>query len=205
LPKKLIVEAYDPVHPENPEMQVAAGILIDVLITKGDLFNERFATVTYGNLRDKKSGIDQEHEEIAMGAYNFAHVILRLQRDLIFAEQLARESLRIRTLLYDSNNQNVGISCNLRDKNTLGNEMKESHERSLVISIRNKGPDQPNIAVGYRNIALFYEQLAKFQTTADANRTQLLLVKSHFEKVWYVCGLLRQTYYGSFEKGYTFK
>jgi hypothetical protein len=23
--------------------------------------------------------------------------------------------------------------------------------------------------------------------------------------LWYVCGLLRQTYYGSFEKGYTFK
>jgi hypothetical protein len=26
----------------------------------------------------------------------------------------------------------------------------------------------------------------------------------HIE-VWYVCGLLRQTYYGSFEKGFTFK
>jgi hypothetical protein len=23
--------------------------------------------------------------------------------------------------------------------------------------------------------------------------------------LWYVCGLLRQTYYGSFEKGFTFK
>jgi hypothetical protein len=24
-------------------------------------------------------------------------------------------------------------------------------------------------------------------------------------EIWYVCGLLRQTYYGSFEKGFTFK
>jgi hypothetical protein len=46
----LVVEAYDPVH---PQVQEAAGILINVLIKKGDLFDdERYAQVTYGNLRD---------------------------------------------------------------------------------------------------------------------------------------------------------
>jgi hypothetical protein len=47
----LVVEAYDPVH---PQVQEAAGILIHILIAKGDLFDaERYAQVTYGNLRDK--------------------------------------------------------------------------------------------------------------------------------------------------------
>jgi hypothetical protein len=46
----LVVKAYDPVH----QVQEAAGILIEILITKSDLFDaERYAQVTYGNLRDK--------------------------------------------------------------------------------------------------------------------------------------------------------
>jgi hypothetical protein len=56
----LVVEAYDPVH---PQVQTAAGILIRILIKKGDLSNlfdaERYAEVTYSNLRDKKNGMDQ--------------------------------------------------------------------------------------------------------------------------------------------------
>jgi hypothetical protein len=56
----LVVEAYDCVH---PQVQEAAGLLIDVLIKKGDLFDaERYVQVTYGNLRDKKNGIDQDSE-----------------------------------------------------------------------------------------------------------------------------------------------
>jgi hypothetical protein len=52
----LVVEAYDPVH---PQVQEAAGVLIEVLIAKGDYYDaERYAQVTYGNLRDKKNGID---------------------------------------------------------------------------------------------------------------------------------------------------
>jgi hypothetical protein len=39
----LVVEAYDPVH---PQVQEAAGVLIEVLIRKGDLFDaERYAQV----------------------------------------------------------------------------------------------------------------------------------------------------------------
>jgi hypothetical protein len=37
----LVVEAYDPVH---PQVQEAAGVLISILISKGDLFDaERYA------------------------------------------------------------------------------------------------------------------------------------------------------------------
>jgi flagellar hook assembly protein FlgD len=95
------VEAYDPVH---PQVQEAAGILINILISKGDLFDaERYGQVTYGNLRDKKNGIDQESDTVAEGAYNLAHVIFRQDGDLINAEELARESLRITSLRNDSN------------------------------------------------------------------------------------------------------
>jgi flagellar hook assembly protein FlgD len=97
----LVVEASDCVH---PQVQEAAGILINILTLKGDLFDaEHYAQVTYGNLRDKKNGIDQEGEEMAMGAYNLANVILKQNGDLIKAEELARESLRIRTLHHDVN------------------------------------------------------------------------------------------------------
>jgi flagellar hook assembly protein FlgD len=105
------VEAYDPVH---PQVQEAAGLLINILIVKGDLFDaERYAQVTYGNLRDKKNGRDQESEEMATGAYNLADVIYRQKGDLIKAEELARESLRIRTLIYGSNCQKVSLCCDL--------------------------------------------------------------------------------------------
>jgi hypothetical protein len=70
--------------------------LIEILISKGDSFDaERYAQVTCGNLRDKKNGTDQESEAVAEGAHNLANVIYRQKGDLIKAEKLARESLRI--------------------------------------------------------------------------------------------------------------
>jgi G3E family GTPase len=63
--------------------------------------------------------VDQESEELAEGAYNFAD-ILRLQKgDLIKAERLARESLRIREALHinmmpsDPHHYNSGRSKDL--------------------------------------------------------------------------------------------
>jgi hypothetical protein len=48
----LVVEAYDPIH---PQVQEADGILIGILIAKGDYYDaERYAQVTYGNLCDKR-------------------------------------------------------------------------------------------------------------------------------------------------------
>jgi hypothetical protein len=107
----LVVEAYDPVH---PQVQEAAGILIRILITKGDLYDaERYAQVTYGNLRDKKNGMDQEGEKMATGAFNLADVLFKQNGDLIKAEMLARESLRIRNLIHGSDHGIVQMSCYL--------------------------------------------------------------------------------------------
>jgi hypothetical protein len=89
----LVVEAYDPVHPV-PQVQEAAGILIVILIAKGDYYDaERYAQVTYSNLRDKKSGMDQEGEEMANGAYIFTDIIFRQNGDFVKTEELAREYL----------------------------------------------------------------------------------------------------------------
>jgi hypothetical protein len=56
---------------------------------------------------------------------NLADVIFQQDRDL--AEELARESLRIRTLIYGSNHQNVGqcsilLALILRAQGKLGDE-----------------------------------------------------------------------------------
>jgi hypothetical protein len=186
----LVVEAYDPVH---PQVQEAAGVLIEVLIAKGDYYDaERYAQVTYGNLRDKKNGIDQESEAVAEGAYNLANVIYRQKEDLIKAEELARESLRIRTLIYDSNHSRVDFSCNLLARildaqGKLGDETRGLYDRSLAISIKNAGPDGLNVATGNYNIGLFYEKLAVEQSTVDAMRTHLTIAKSHFveaQRIW---------------------
>jgi tetratricopeptide (TPR) repeat protein len=164
--------------------------LINILIKKGDLFDvdaERYAQVTYGNLRDKKNGMDQEGEEVSNGAYNLARVIYRQNGDLIKAEELAREALRIRDHLYGNSHNNVGISIDLlarilRAQKNLGDETRELFEHSLAIDIRNGGPDGINTAVGNLNIGNFCRQLAGIQSTIDSKRTQLLLVKSHYEE-----------------------
>jgi ATP/maltotriose-dependent transcriptional regulator MalT len=96
----LVVDAYDPVHPQAQE---GASLLIDCLIKKGDLSNAgRFLEQTYANLRDIKNGIDQEGEHVAGGAHNWADVIFRQEDgNLIKAEGLAREAIRISGQLYD--------------------------------------------------------------------------------------------------------
>jgi hypothetical protein len=120
----LVVEAYDPVH---SQVQEAAGILINVLIAKGDLFDaERYAQDTYGNLRDKKKGIDQESE---VGAYNSANVLYQLEGNLKKAEEFARESLRITILIYGSDHEKTNpnlilLAKNLETQGKLGDETK---------------------------------------------------------------------------------
>jgi hypothetical protein len=169
-------------------VQEAAGYLIDILISKGDLFDaERYAQVTYDNLRDKKNGIDQESEAVAEGACNLARVIHRQKGDLIKAEGLAREALRIRTFLFDSHHHNIEASSDLlarilRMQNKFGDETNCSYERSLAILIRNHGSDGLDTAVGHLNISKFYYQLALEQPTRQSKQTQLLLTKAHFEE-----------------------
>jgi hypothetical protein len=109
----VVVETYDCVY---PQVQEAAGMLIGSLIHKGDLSNaERFAQQTYENLRDRKNGIDQEGEVVAKGSYNLANV--SYQQDgggllkALKAEGLARESLRIRSLIHGNTDERIGACC----------------------------------------------------------------------------------------------
>jgi hypothetical protein len=181
----LVVEAYDPVH---PQVQEAAGMLIHILISKGDYYDaERYAQVTYGNLRDKKNGMDQEGKEMASGAFNLANVICKQEGDLIKAEELARESLRIRTLIFGSDRIIVQMSCYLladilSAQGNLGDDTRGLYERFLVLSIRNYGLDGLNAATGNKNLGEFYILLAEKQPTVDAKRAQLLLSKSYHEE-----------------------
>jgi tetratricopeptide (TPR) repeat protein len=183
----LVVEVYDCVH---PTVQVAAGKLISILSRKGDFHDAlRFAEVTYGNLRDKKNGMDQMGGEMATGAYNLADVIYRQRGDLIKAEELARESLRIRTLINHSDHNTVGVSSLLlahilRVQGKLGNETFEVFERTLNIFFIDEGPDGINTAIGNMSIAQFHENLAGVQASVDSKRIQLQLSKSYYEEAF---------------------
>jgi hypothetical protein len=129
----LVVVAYDPVH---RRVQEAAGMLINLLIGKGDLYDAfRFAKQTYSNLKDHKHEIDQESEDVAFGAYNLADVILQQKGDLIKCERLAREALHIRDQLHDHDDRKIGRSCALlarvlQSQSNFGDESKELFERS---------------------------------------------------------------------------
>jgi hypothetical protein len=181
----LVVEAYDPVH---PQVQEAAGVLINILISKGNLFDaERYDQVTYGNLRDKKNGIDQESEALALGAYNLADVIYRQDGDLMKSEELAREHLRITSVIVNCNHDRVGRAYNilaniLMGQSRLGNETRGLYERFFSNSIVNFGPDGVNTAAGNRNLGEFYRQLPGVQTTVDLKQKQLLIAKAYYEE-----------------------
>jgi hypothetical protein len=183
----LVVEAYGCVH---PQVQEAAGVLINILIMKGDYYDaERYAEVTYSNLKDRKNGMNQESEEVAMGAQNLANVILRQKGDLKKQRSSQeRPSLRIRTLIHDSHHFDVGNSCDLLGRILLsqmniGDETRELFERSLAILVRYEGSDGGiNTATASCNIALYYYELAEMQPTLDSKRTNLLQAKSGIEK-----------------------
>jgi tetratricopeptide (TPR) repeat protein len=181
----LVAEAYDPVH---SQVQEAAGILIRILIRKGDLFDaQRYAQQTYENLKDKKNGINQKSAELATGAYNLADVIYQQKGDLIKAEELGRESIRIGTLIFDDSHHSVGQSYYLlagilREQGKLGDETKDLFERGLAISIRNVGPEGSNTAFGHFNLGRYHHKIAKLQNAVDLVKKQLLLAKSYYKE-----------------------
>jgi tetratricopeptide (TPR) repeat protein len=158
------VDAYNPVH---PQVQEAAGMLIECLINNDDLSNaERFAQQTYENLKDRKNGMDQEGVEVAMGSYNLADVIYRQDGDLLKAEELAREALRIRSLIHSSNDHQIGASCHClatileSQGRQLEDETKRLFERSLAIYIMIEGPDGLNTANSKLCFGSYYYELA---------------------------------------------
>jgi hypothetical protein len=180
-----VVEAYDPVH---PIVQEAANLLIDKLLRVGNFYDaERFAEVTYGNLKDHKNGMDQESEAIARGAYSFADAIRRKGGDIIKAERLARESLSIRSRLYSSDHYKLALSGSLLariliNQEKLGDETKELLERSLAIYIRQIGPDGVNTAEVNISLGLFYHQLADVHLEVALRKPFLLQAKAYVEE-----------------------
>lgn len=151
----------------------------------GNYFDaSRYAEITYSNLRDKKNGMDQESEMFAEGSLNLAHVIYKQKGDLLKAEKLARDALRIRTVLYGSDHHSVGLCCDmlsgiLLSQEKLGDETRVLFRRFLDISIINDGRDGLNTAIANTNNGEFYRRLAGIKTTDDAE-AQLLLAKNHF-------------------------
>jgi tetratricopeptide (TPR) repeat protein len=182
--------AYNPVH---PEVQKAAGTLIEYLTHKGDMYNsERFAQATLDSLKDPANKVDQQSEEVARGYYNLANVINQQKGDLVKAEMLARESLRILIQLFDNNHPHVGISNGLlgnilQSQGNLGNETKELFERSLAINIKSDGPDGLNTAVSYNCFGDFYHQLAESQQIPEAKKEYLHLSQSKYKEALRLC------------------
>jgi tetratricopeptide (TPR) repeat protein len=171
--------AYNPVH---PRVQKAASTLIECLTRKGDLCNvELFAQMTLDSLKDPKNGLDQQSEAVARGYYDLANVIADQREDLVKAEMLARESLRIRVLI-NSTSPRAGNAASLlatvlRMQDKWGSEPKELLEQSLAINIRNYGPDGVNTASAHFNLGIYYRQLAAKQQTSGEKKECLRLSK----------------------------
>jgi hypothetical protein len=187
----LVVEAYDPVH---LLVQRAAGLLIDILIKNGNLFDaEHYAQITYSDLRDKKNGINQESEEVAVGASNLAGVLLQQDGDFVKAEVLAREALRIRTLIYVEDDHHMSSTCNflarvLLAQNKYGDETRELLKRSLAVDIKHEGSNSVDTAAGHKNLGQFYQDLSKMdQPTVELIRMYLQLARTHFEEALRIC------------------
>lgn len=159
-------------------------MLINVLVCKGDFVNaERFAEMTLSNLKDRKNGMDQEGEESAIGSYNLANVIYQQNGDLIKAEKLARDSLRIRYQLHGDNHwtcESCFLLANILTlQNKVGTETKELYKRFLVVRVRNEGTDGVDVAIGNLHISRFYCKVAALQSTVATQHAQLLIAKSY--------------------------
>lgn len=178
----LAVVAHDPAH---PQVQEAAGVLIEILIEMGDYYNaERYAQVIYSNLRDENNGMNQESAAVAKGAYNLADAIYRQDGDLVKAEGLVRIALRLRTLVYGGDHGYVVESCCLlanilRAQKTLGDETRRMFERSLALTIKDVGPDSLRTACIHFRVGIFYYQLNILQPTAEFKQAQLFRAKFH--------------------------
>jgi tetratricopeptide (TPR) repeat protein len=197
----LVVEAYDPAH---PEVQGAANTLIYALSLQGDLENaQRFSEQTYLNLRDHKNGINQESDEVAVGAYNLSSIIFQQQDgDLMFAENKARESLRIICQLHDADDAKVGRHCLLlarilQKQEKFSNETKELFERALAIFTRHEGRDGTNSAVGNIAIGQFHYNWS-VRHIGSAKRIHLLRAKAYSEEGLRIAMILHAPTHGHY-------
>jgi hypothetical protein len=152
------------------------------------LYNaERFAQATLDSLKDPANKVDQQSEEVARGYYNLANVIsLQEHGDLVKAEMLARESLRIFSRIFHSHpctGLSTGLlACILQSQGNLGNKTLELFKWSLAMDIENSGPDGMNTAGSNINLGRFYHQLAESQQTTEARLENLYLSQSNFKE-----------------------
>lgn len=163
-------------------MQEAARVLINDLIHERNLETAgTYALQTYDNLRDKNNGLNQESEDIAGGAHRLAHVRYQNNGDMIKAEKIAREVMRIKHdhgLLGDSG---ILLARILQTQGKLGNETTELYERSLVIFVRHGGVDGLNTATGNTSIGDFYQQRAESKTPA-LRKVELLKAQGYYKE-----------------------
>jgi tetratricopeptide (TPR) repeat protein len=180
-----VAATYNPVH---PKVQHAVSALIECLINKGDFEHaEMFAQLTLESLKDPGNGLDQQSEAVANGYYDLGHIIVKQKGDLVKAEKLVRESLRIRTRLYGSDHARVGMSSSflahiLQDQGKLGIETKELYERSLSISIKSFGSEGINTAASNNNLGNFYHQQAEASLSARIRKEHLSLSVSKLKE-----------------------
>jgi tetratricopeptide (TPR) repeat protein len=173
--------AYNPVH---PKVQNAASMLIECLLLKGDFDHvETFAQMTLDSLKDPGNGLDQQSEAVANGYYDLGNVICQQEGDLVKAEKLVRESLRIRSRLHDAHHELVGMSIDLlarilQAQGNLGSETQKLYERALVICIKHYGSEGLNTAASNFNLSAFYDHLAKNSQTAETKKDHLQLSES---------------------------
>jgi tetratricopeptide (TPR) repeat protein len=189
---ELAKEAYDCVavtyNPVHPKVQGAACTLIESLILNGEFYDgERYAQATLDSLKDPMNKLDQQSNDVARGYHNLANIIYLQNKDFKKAEILARESLRIRTLLYDDSHENSGhssdlLACILQAQGNLSSETKKLIEHSLAVDIRTYGPDGVNTAVGYARLGQYYHLLAEVRQTVEKRVEYLRLSHSKFKE-----------------------
>jgi tetratricopeptide (TPR) repeat protein len=165
--------AYNPVH---PKVQNAASTLIECLIYKGDFDNaETFAHMTLDSLKDPGNSLDQQSEAVAKGYYDLGLVIYQQKGDYVKAEKLVRESLCIRSRLYDAHHQRVGVNIGLlasilQAQGNLSCDTQELYEHALAIDIRNFGSEGVNTAISNYNMGIFYHLRAQVSQTAETKK-----------------------------------
>jgi tetratricopeptide (TPR) repeat protein len=180
-----VAVTYNPVH---PKVQKAASWLIECLVNMGDFEHaETFAQLTLESLKDPGNGLDQQSEAVAKGYYDLGHVIFQQKGDLVKAEKLVRESLRIRTRLYGGDHAHVGVSASLlthvlQAQGKLGIETKELHERCVAIQIKNFGSDGFNTAATNSNLGNFFYLQAEASLSAGMKKVHLSLSSSKFNE-----------------------
>jgi tetratricopeptide (TPR) repeat protein len=164
-------------------------MLIECLILKGDFDHaETFAQLTLDSLKDPANKLDQLSEAVAKGYFNLGNAISHREVDIVKAENLLRESLRIRTLVHGLDHFYVGQSVSslaliLTSQEKLGDETREFYERALAINIKYCGPDGLNTVRSTTNLGHYYHNLANIQESIETRNELLRLSRIKFIEV----------------------